>query len=113
QERLRALVHQIQIRGPGPEVGLPLGGGLPRLAHRVLRHLPEIQRGVPGPALRRHRQRLPPPHQRDRPERVFYWPSLVQAVVPCPPTDHLLRQNDLDIGRVSVYHPSVREGLRL
>ena len=27
------------------------------------RHLHEVQRGVSGPALRRHRQRLPPPHQ--------------------------------------------------
>ena len=28
-----------QVRGPGPQVGLPLGRGLSRLAHRVLRHL--------------------------------------------------------------------------
>ena len=25
QERLRPLVHQVQVRGPGPEVGFPLG----------------------------------------------------------------------------------------
>ena len=35
QDRLRAVVHQVQVRGPGAEVGLPLGPGLPRLAHRV------------------------------------------------------------------------------
>ena len=39
QERLRPLVHQVQVRRPGAEVGLPLGRGLSRLAHRVLRHL--------------------------------------------------------------------------
>ena len=89
----------------------PLGGGLPRLAHRVLRHLPEIQRGVPGPALRRHRQRLPPPHQRDRPEREFYWPPLVQAVVPCPPPEHQLRKNVQVQGGVFDRLPAGGKGL--
>ena len=44
QERLCAVVHQVQVRGSGPEVGFPVGRGLPRLAHRVLRHLHEVQR---------------------------------------------------------------------
>ena len=45
QERLRPVVHQVQVRGSGPEVGLSLGRGLSRLAHRVLRHLHEVQLG--------------------------------------------------------------------
>ena len=33
KQRLRPLVHQVQVRGSGPEMGLPLGRGLSRLAH--------------------------------------------------------------------------------
>ena len=38
QERLRALVHKVEVRGSGAQVGLPVGRGLSRLAHRVLRY---------------------------------------------------------------------------
>ena len=53
QGRFRPVVYQEQVRGPGPQVGLPLGRGLPRLAHRVLLHLHEVPGGVPGQPLRR------------------------------------------------------------
>ena len=53
--------------GPGAQVGLPLGRRLPRLAHRVLRHQHEASGRRPRHPLRRHRQRLPPPHQRNCP----------------------------------------------
>ena len=33
QERLRPLVYQVQVRGPGSQVGFSLGGRLSRLAH--------------------------------------------------------------------------------
>ena len=50
-------------------LGLALGPGPPRLAHRVLGH----GRQVPGPRLRHPRRRrgphLPPPRERDRPVR--------------------------------------------
>ena len=32
-QRLCPVVHQVQVRGSGPEVGLPVGRGLSRLAH--------------------------------------------------------------------------------
>ena len=88
QERLRPLVHQVQVRGPGAQVGFSLGNGLSRLAHRVLRHLHEVQRRVPGPPLRRRGQRLPPPHQRDRPVRELPGPPLVHPLVPCGTSEH-------------------------
>ena len=93
QERLRPLVHQEQVRGPGPEVGFPLGRRVSGVAYRVLRHLPEVQWGVSGSPLRRRGQRLPPPHQRDRSERELPGPSLVPPVVPRPSPEYLGRQD--------------------
>ena len=69
QERLRSLVHQVQVRGSGAQVGFPVGRRLSGLAHRVLRHFDEVQRRIPRPALRRRGQCLPAPHERDRAER--------------------------------------------
>ena len=71
----------------------PWGVGLSGLAHRVLRHLPEVQWGVSGSPLRRRGQRLPPPHQRDRPVRELPGPSLVPPVVPRPSPEYLGRQD--------------------
>ena len=81
------------IRGPGPEVGFPLGGGLSWMAYRMYRYLPQAQRRVFGPALWRDRQCLPPPHQRDCPVGELPGSPLVQAVVPCPPFKYKQRKN--------------------
>ena len=58
-----SLVHQVQVRGSGTEVGFSLGRRLSRLAHRMLRHLREESGRISRPPLRRHRQCVPPSHQ--------------------------------------------------
>ena len=85
----------------GAQVGFSLGRGLSRLAYRVLLHLHEALRRISGHPLRRHRQCLPPPHQRDRPERSLSGAQVVQFLVPCAPSQRRLGQNVQVQGRVS------------
>ena len=68
-------------------MGESLGDGVPRLAHRVLLHLHEAFGGVHGHPLRRRGQYLPPPHQRDCPERGLSGTQMVQLLVPCAPPE--------------------------
>ena len=50
----RALVHKVEVRRSGAQVGLPVGRGLSRLAHRVLRYFAQVPRRRPRYPLRRH-----------------------------------------------------------
>ena len=54
---------------PGAQMGQSVGRRLPRLAHRMFVHRDEIPRRIRRYPLRRYRQRLPAPHQRNRAER--------------------------------------------
>ena len=105
------VVHQVQVRGSGAQVGLPLGSGIPRLAHRVLLYLHEVSGGAPGHPLRRHRQRFPPPYQRDRPVGGVPGPPLVQILGAYPPPEHQLWQDEQVQGVVPHRLPAGGEGV--
>ena len=54
QDRLCSLVHQVQIRLSGAEMGIPVGARLSRLAYRVLQHQLQALRRISRHSLRRH-----------------------------------------------------------
>ncbi len=111
KERLCPLVHQVQIRRPGTEVGFPLGRRLYRLAYRVHRHLHQASGGGPGYPLRRHRQRLPASYKRDRPVRELSGAQVVQLLVPCAASEYERWKNVQVQGRISDSFPAGIQGL--
>src|SRR3569832_2132526 len=62
------------------ELGVPLGSGPPRLAHRVFRHVDQVPRRSLRHPRRRRGPHVPAPRERDRAERGRDRPSLRQLL---------------------------------
>ena len=88
-----------------------LGRRLSRLAHRMLRYFPQVSGRGSGYPLRRHRQCVPAPHQRDRAVGKLHRPPLVQLLDACHASEYGQRQNVQIQGRVSDGLAAGAEGL--
>ena len=85
--------------------------GLSGLAHRMLRYLAQIPRRRPRHSLRRHRQCVSAPHERDCPVRELHRAPLVQLLDACDAPKHHVRQDVQIQGRISDGFASGAEGL--
>ena len=81
------------------------------MAYRMFVHRHEVPRRIRRYPLRRHRQRVPAPHQRDRTERGIPRAQVVQLLVPRSASQHAGRQNEQIVGRIP--HPFQNERGRL
>ena len=111
--RLRPVeVHR--PRGHPPTgVGLAVGSGLPRLAHRVLGDVEALPGRLVRHPHRRHRPHRRAPHQRGGPERVGAGRAPLGSVLGAQRVPQPVRRQTLEVGgaRADRRHPH-RAGLR-